>query len=98
MHRAWILVLACAAALAQDRVLVDRVGSTGFLQLEAPSFEKLSPRQQRIAGPGGRPSDGFVAVPPDRLYTGMIWDPSRVCQHLVSQVDQHFGWVIIRSG
>jgi hypothetical protein len=28
----------------------------------------------------------------------MIWNPSRVCQHLVSQVDQHLGWVIIRSG
>ena len=48
MRRAWIFVLTCAAALAQDRVLVDRVGSTGFVQLEAPSFDKLSPRQQAL--------------------------------------------------
>jgi len=43
-----ILLLTCAAALAQDRALVDRVGSTGFIQLEAQSFQKLSPRQQAL--------------------------------------------------
>ncbi len=37
-------------ALAQEnRVLVDRVGSTGFLQIEASSFEKLAPKQQALA-------------------------------------------------
>jgi dipeptidyl-peptidase-3 len=35
-------------AVGQNRVLVDRVGSTGFLQLEAPSFEKLSAREQAL--------------------------------------------------
>ena len=48
MRLVWIVVLTCAA-VAQNRVLVDRVGSTGFLQLEAPSFEKLSPREQALA-------------------------------------------------
>jgi len=43
-----ILVL-CATAFADDRVLVDRVGTTGFVQLEAGSFQKLSPRQQTLA-------------------------------------------------
>ena len=38
----------CGAALAQNRVLVDRVGSTGFVQLEAESFQKMSPRQQAL--------------------------------------------------
>jgi dipeptidyl-peptidase III len=49
LRHACVFVLTCAAALAQNRVLVDRVGSTGFLQLEAPSFDKLSPRQQALA-------------------------------------------------
>jgi len=43
-----IFVLALAAAHADDRALVDRVGSTGFVQLEAESFKKLSRRQQAL--------------------------------------------------
>jgi len=38
-----------AAAAPDDRALVDRVGSTGFVQIEAPSFQSLSPRQQALA-------------------------------------------------
>jgi dipeptidyl-peptidase III len=51
----WTILLACAAtflqnpALAQNQALVDRVGSTGFVALQAPSFEKLSPREQALA-------------------------------------------------
>ena len=41
-------VLATSAVFAQDRILVDRVGSTGFIQLEAESFQKLSSRQQAL--------------------------------------------------
>ncbi|MBZ5578604.1 MAG: dipeptidyl peptidase 3 [Acidobacteriia bacterium] len=48
--RSLLLVLwTCAAVSGQDRVLVDRVGTTGFIQLEADSFQKLSPRQQTLA-------------------------------------------------
>jgi dipeptidyl-peptidase-3 len=43
-----ILLFTCSAVLAQNRVLADRVGSTGFIQLEAESFQKLSPRQQAL--------------------------------------------------
>ncbi len=56
----WILVLALVACfpsatcgqsrtgdIAQARV--DRVGSTGFVQLEADSFHHLTPRQQALA-------------------------------------------------
>jgi dipeptidyl-peptidase III len=43
-----LLLLTCAAVFAEDRVLVDRVGSTGFIQLEAESFQKLTPRQQAL--------------------------------------------------
>ena len=48
--RNWlILILAGTAAYAQNRALVDRVGTTGFIQLEAESFQKLTPRQQTLA-------------------------------------------------
>ncbi len=43
-----VLCLTIAAAAAENRVLIDRVGSTGFVQLEAPSFSALSPRQQAL--------------------------------------------------
>jgi dipeptidyl-peptidase-3 len=45
----WVCA-ACSIALAQtNEVLVDRVGSTGFLQLEAESFKQLAPRDQALA-------------------------------------------------
>jgi len=37
-----------AAFAADNRVLVDRVGTTGFVQLEAESFRTLSPRKQSL--------------------------------------------------
>jgi dipeptidyl-peptidase III len=70
LHRAWILVLTCTAALAQDHALVDRVGSTGFLQLEAPSFEKLSPRQQALAY---WLSQASIAIDPIIYDQNSIW-------------------------
>jgi len=46
-----LICLLALAAGAQDRkaVLVDRVGDTGFIQLEAPSFQKLGARQKEMA-------------------------------------------------
>jgi len=44
----FVFYLTCAAAFGSGQVLVDRVGSTGFVQLEAPSFSKLTPRQQSL--------------------------------------------------
>jgi dipeptidyl-peptidase-3 len=46
------LLIALAASLCcgqQQSPLVDRVGSTGFLQLEADSFRSLTPNQQALA-------------------------------------------------
>src|SRR5262249_55475972 len=40
-------LVACAFA-AENSAMVDRVGSTGFVQLEAESFRTLSPRQQAL--------------------------------------------------
>jgi len=50
LKRIALLFLTLAAATAaQDSALVDRVGSTGFVQLEAESFRKLAPREQALA-------------------------------------------------
>jgi dipeptidyl-peptidase-3 len=49
MRRLALIVLTCVAGVAQDRPLVERVGSSGFIQLEADSFKTLSPRQQTLA-------------------------------------------------
>ncbi len=46
-----VLLFLCAGAAicADNRALVDRVGTTGFVQLQAESFRALSPRQQSLA-------------------------------------------------
>jgi dipeptidyl-peptidase-3 len=46
-----LLILSAVTALlpAENSALVDRVGSTGFVQLEAESFRTLSPREQTLA-------------------------------------------------
>jgi dipeptidyl-peptidase-3 len=50
MKKAALLCAICWLACAQDdSTLVDRVGSTGFLQLEADSFSSLDARQQQLA-------------------------------------------------
>ena len=50
MHSIRITSLVCLlSALSPGQVLVERVGSTGFIQLEAESFKKLPPKQQELA-------------------------------------------------
>ena len=49
MKKIALLCALCLAAPAQDDTLVDRVGSTGFLQLEAESFSSLTPAQKQLA-------------------------------------------------
>ena len=48
-----LILIATVSALCQEHgtspVLVERVGNTAFLQLHAPSFQSLSPRQQALA-------------------------------------------------
>ena len=52
-HLAFLITLAIVPALCQpsqtSNVVVERIGDTAFLQLHAPSFEALSPRQQALA-------------------------------------------------
>src|ERR1041385_3025272 len=42
------LLLTLASGLWAADALVDRVGSTGFVQLEAESFKQLAPKQQAL--------------------------------------------------
>ncbi len=49
MRLVFFLSIAFAAVAAENHTLVDRVGSTGFVQLEAESFHQLTPRQQALA-------------------------------------------------
>ena len=44
-----LFVMASGMALADSGALVDRVGNTGFVQLEAESFKALTPREQALA-------------------------------------------------
>jgi dipeptidyl-peptidase III len=44
-----LILLAALPAFAAESTLVDRVGSTGFVQLEAESFRTLSLREQTLA-------------------------------------------------
>jgi len=43
-----LCVLSCAASAEEHKTLVDRVGATGFLQLEADSFNGLTARQKEL--------------------------------------------------
>lgn len=44
-----LVLLAAASAQAAGPALADRVGATGFVQLEAESFHRLTPREQALA-------------------------------------------------
>jgi dipeptidyl-peptidase-3 len=44
----WLILALAVPMIAADSALVDRVGSTGFIQLEAESFHSLSARQQML--------------------------------------------------
>jgi dipeptidyl-peptidase-3 len=46
---AWGALLAQGAPQEKNTVLVDRVGDTGFIQLQAESFKTLDARQQQLA-------------------------------------------------
>jgi dipeptidyl-peptidase-3 len=46
---ALLCALGSVACAQENKTLVDRVGTTGFLQIEAESFKDLKPRQQEVA-------------------------------------------------
>ena len=70
MRSALILVFACAAVAADNSALVDRVGTTGFVQLEAESFQKLPLKEQALAY---WLSQASIAIDPINYDQNSIW-------------------------
>jgi dipeptidyl-peptidase III len=63
-------LLICAAATADTSALVDRVGTTGFVQLEAESFKTLSLREQTLAY---WLTQASIAIDPINYDQNSIW-------------------------
>ena len=70
MRSALILAFACAAVAADNTALVDRVGTTGFVQLEAESFQKLPLKEQTLAY---WLSQASIAIDPINYDQNSIW-------------------------
>jgi dipeptidyl-peptidase-3 len=70
VRSALILVFACAAVAADNSALVDRVGTTGFVQLEAASFQKLPLKEQTLAY---WLSQASIAIDPITYDQNSIW-------------------------
>ncbi len=66
LNLAGSLVAAAQDNASASSALVERVGSTGFIQIEAGSFKQLSPRQQALAywpmGSQGNPDHSGAGV------------------------------------
>jgi dipeptidyl-peptidase-3 len=70
VRSALILVFVCAAVGADNSALVDRVGTTGFVQLEAESFKNLSLKEQALAY---WLSQASIAIDPIAYDQNSIW-------------------------
>ena len=70
MRSALILVFVCAAVAADNSALVDRVGTTGFVQLEAESFKQLTLKEQALAY---WLSQASIAIDPINYDQNSIW-------------------------
>jgi dipeptidyl-peptidase-3 len=62
--------LTCAALAAEHSTLVDRVGTTGFVQLETESFKTLSLREQTLAY---WLTQASIAIDPINYDQNSIW-------------------------
>jgi len=72
VRSALIFVFAGAAVAADSAALVDRVGATGFVQLEAESFQKLPLKEQTLAY---WLSQASIAIDPINYDQNSIWGP-----------------------
>jgi dipeptidyl-peptidase-3 len=70
VRSALILAFVCAAVAADNSALVDRVGTTGFVQLEAASFQKLPLKEQALAY---WLSQASIAIDPINYDQNSIW-------------------------
>jgi dipeptidyl-peptidase-3 len=64
------VAFSCAAWAADNQTLVDRVGSTGFVQLESPSFQKLPLKEQVLAY---WLTQASIAIDPINYDQNSIW-------------------------
>ena len=83
MRSALILVFVCVAVAADNSTLVDRVGTTGFVQLEAGSFQKLPLKEQTLAY---WLSQASIAIDPINYDQNSIWGlrQKRVLEAVIS--------------
>jgi dipeptidyl-peptidase-3 len=70
VRSALIFVFVCAAVAADNAALVDRVGTTGFVQLEAESFRRLPLKEQALAY---WLSQASIAIDPINYDQNSIW-------------------------
>src|ERR1035441_820086 len=70
LRTALFLLLTGAAVAADHSTLVDRVGTTGFVQLEAESFRTLSLKEQTLAY---WLTQASIAIDPINYDQNSIW-------------------------
>ena len=86
MRFVFFLVIAAGATAAENHTLVDRVGSTGFVQLEAESFRQLTPRQQALTY---WLTQASIAIDPINYDQNSIYGLRQKC--LLEEIVRHAG-------
>ena len=83
LRTALFLLLTGAAVAADHSTLADRVGRTGFVQLEAESFQTLSLKEQTLAY---WLTQASIAIDPINYDQNSIWGlrQKRVLEAIVS--------------
>jgi dipeptidyl-peptidase-3 len=87
LRLAIIFAFAAGAFAAGNQALVDRVATTGFVQLEAQSFESLTPRQQVLAY---WLSQASIAIDPINYDQNSLYGlrQKRMLEELMRQADR----------
>jgi dipeptidyl-peptidase III len=88
MRSALLFVFTFQCLAADNQALVDRVGTTGFVQLEAPSFRKLPLQQQTLAYWLAQAS---IAIDPINYDQNSIWGLRQ--KRLLEEILRHPGGV-----
>ena len=88
MRSALLFVFTFSGLAADNQALVDRVGTTGFVQLEAPSFRKLPLQQQTLAYWLAQAS---IAIDPINYDQNSIWGLRQ--KRLLEEILRHPGGV-----
>ena len=84
LRTALFFVLTWAAVGAENSALVDRVGTTGFVQLEAESFKTLTLREQTLAY---WLTQASIAIDPINYDQNSVWGPRQ--KALLTEILRH---------